>query len=115
MGSIFRLSSLLVVPFWALTILLPRWRRTMRIMRSPLVSLAPAGLYIALVLPRLREIWPAVARPTLNGIALLLGTPAGATIAWIHFLASTFLWVVGSTSTVRSGRSAPGSFHLFCA
>jgi hypothetical protein len=35
----------------------------------------------------LGEIWPAVSRPTLGGVAALLGSPAGATIAWAHFLA----------------------------
>jgi hypothetical protein len=68
-------------------ILLPRWRWTTRIMRSPLISAAPAVLYAVLVFPRLGEIWPAVARPTLSGVAALLGSPAGATIAWVHFLA----------------------------
>lgn len=86
-ATIFRLSSLLVMPFWALMLLLPRWRWTRRIMHSPFVSVAPAALYGVLVAPRLLEIWPALARPTLDGIALLLGSPAGATIAWIHFLA----------------------------
>jgi len=68
-------------------ILLPRWRWTERIMRSPFVSAAPAVLYAVLVLPRLGAIWPAIARPTLPGIATLLGSPEGATIAWVHFLA----------------------------
>jgi hypothetical protein len=68
-------------------ILLPRWRWTERIIRSPLVSAAPAALYATLTLPRLSEIWPAVARPTLTGVGALLGSPAGATIAWVHFLA----------------------------
>jgi Domain of unknown function (DUF4281) len=85
--AIFSLSSLLVMPFWALMILLPRWRWTHRILRSPLVILPPALLYGALVLPRLAEVFPAVSSPTLAGIAALLGTPAGATIAWAHFLA----------------------------
>lgn len=31
--------------------------------------------------------FPAVSSPTLAGIAALLGTPDGATIAWAHFLA----------------------------
>jgi hypothetical protein len=84
---LFRLSNLLVLPFWALMILLPRWRWTGRIMRSPFVSAAPAVLYAALVLPRLGTIWPAIARPTLAGVATLLGSPEGATIAWFHFLA----------------------------
>ncbi len=87
MTQLFRLSNLLVLPFWALVILLPRWRWTGRIMRSPFVSAAPALLYAALVLPRLGAIWPAIARPTLPGIATLLGSPEGATIAWVHFLA----------------------------
>jgi len=91
MASIFRLSNLLVLPFWAVMILLPRWRWTARIMRSPLVCAAPAVLYTALVLPRLGEIWPAVTRPTLGGIAVLLGSPAGTTIAWVHFLAFDLL------------------------
>src|SRR3981081_1903186 len=93
MGLLFRLSNVLVLPFWALMILLPRWRWTTRVIRSPLVSGAPAALYAAVVLPRLAAIWPAVSRPTLNGMAALLGSPAGATIAWAHFL--TFDLFVG--------------------
>jgi hypothetical protein len=87
MTLLFRLSNLLVLPFWALLILLPRWRWTERIMRSPFVSAAPALLYAALMLPRLGAIWRAIARPTLLGIATMLGSPEGATIAWVHFLA----------------------------
>ncbi len=87
MTLLFRLSNLLVMPFWALMILLPRWRWTERILRSPFVSAAPALLYAALVLPRLGTIWPAIARPTIGGVATLLGAPEGATIAWVHFLA----------------------------
>lgn len=87
MDLIFRVSNLLVLPFWALMILLPRWRWTARIMRSPVGSVAPALFYAALVLPRVGAIFPAVARPTLAGVAALLGSPEGATIAWVHFLA----------------------------
>ena len=87
MDLLFRDSNLLVLPIWALMILLPRWRWTARIIRSPLVSAAPAILYAALVLPQLGAIWPAVSRPTLPGVEALLGSPAGATIAWAHFLA----------------------------
>src|SRR5258708_13949343 len=91
MGLLFRLSNVLVLPFWALMILLPCWRWTTRVIRSPFVSGAPAALYAALVLPRLGEIWPAVSQPTLSGMAALLGSPAGATIAWVHFLAFDLL------------------------
>jgi Domain of unknown function (DUF4281) len=71
MSMFFRASNILVLPFWALMILLPRWRWTTRIMKSPLISAAPAALYAALVLPRLGEIWPAVSQPTLSGVAAL--------------------------------------------
>jgi len=87
MDAVFRFSNFLVLPFWALMILLPRWRWTQRIIRSPLLSLAPAALYAMLTFPRIGEIWPVVARPTLTGVATLLGSPAGTTIAWVHFLA----------------------------
>jgi hypothetical protein len=56
-------------------------------MRTPWASAAPAALYASLVLPRLGAIWPAISRPTLGAVAALLGSPEGATIAWIHFLA----------------------------
>src|SRR5882724_9827762 len=87
MESLFRASNLLVLPIWALMILLPRWRWTARVIQSPLVSVVPALVYAALVLPRLGTIWPAVSRPTLPGVEALLASPAGATIAWAHFLA----------------------------
>jgi len=91
MASIFQLSNFAVLPFWALMILVPRWRWTARIVKSPFIGIAPAALYIALVLPRLGAIWPAVSRPTPSGIALLLGSSTGATIAWAHFLAFDLL------------------------
>jgi len=87
METIFSLSSLLVMPFWLLMIALPHWRWTQRVIQSPLVSAAPALLYLALALPRFGELFAAVTSPTLPGIAAVLGTPAGATLAWAHFLA----------------------------
>jgi len=87
MDLLFRISNPSVLPIWALMILLPRWRSAARIIRSHWVSAAPALLYGVLVLPRLGAIWPAVSRPTLPGVEALLGSPAGATIAWAHFLA----------------------------
>jgi Domain of unknown function (DUF4281) len=91
MEQIFSLSNLLVMPFWLLMIALPTWGWTRRIMGSPLVAALPALLYAALVLPRFGAIFAAVSSPTLAGIAALLGTPEGATIAWAHFLAFDLL------------------------
>jgi hypothetical protein len=87
MSTVFSLSSWLVLPFWLVMILAPQWRWTERVMRSPLVVAAPAVLYAALVLPAIATVFPLVVRPTLDGVAALLGSPEGATIAWVHFLA----------------------------
>lgn len=87
MATVFSLSGLLVLPFWAAMIALPLWRVTRRVIASPWVAAAPAVLYAALVLPRLVEILAAVSNPSLAGIAALLGVEFGATVAWVHFLA----------------------------
>lgn len=85
--TLFSLSNLLVLPFWALMILLPRWGWTRRIMASPLVVLGPALIYVALVLPQVPTLLPALSNPSAAGVAALLGTPFGATVGWVHFLA----------------------------
>jgi Domain of unknown function (DUF4281) len=87
METIFSLSSLLVMPFWLMMIVLPHWRWTSRVMRSSLIGVAPALLYLALALPRFGELFAALMSPTLPGIAAVLGTPVGAMLAWAHFLA----------------------------
>lgn len=91
MSTIFQLSFLTVFPFWALMIVAPRWTVTRRLMQSPLVALGPVLIYAALVIPDLATILPLVARPQLDTIAALLGTPTGATIGWQHFLAFDLL------------------------
>ena len=85
--ELFARSGLLVMPFWFLMAFLPHWRWTKRIIGSPLISLPAALLYAWLVLPQVGGIWAAVSSPELGPIAALLGSPAGATIAWAHFLA----------------------------
>lgn len=89
--QLYSLSGSTVLPFWLLMIVLPRWRWTERIMRSPLVAALPALIYAALVLPRFGSIIGAVQNASLASIAALLGTPEGAAIAWAHFLAFDLL------------------------
>lgn len=51
-------------------------------------SVVPAALvYALLVLPNMPSLLADLANPQLATIAALLGTPVGATIGWIHFLA----------------------------
>ena len=85
--QLFQLSNLLVMPFWFLMILLPVWGWTKRIIGSPWIAAPAALLYATLVLPQMGGLLGELANPQLAQIAALLGTPAGATIGWVHFLA----------------------------
>lgn len=85
--TVFELSNLLVLPFWALMILLPTWRVTGRLVASPWIAAPPAVLYAIVVLPVLGMVLPEVANPVQARIASLLGTPTGVTAAWTHFVA----------------------------
>jgi hypothetical protein len=87
METLFSLSSLLVMPFWFMMIFLPAWKWTKRVIASPWIIALAAALYAVLVLPGVLQILPAVMNPNLAGIQSLLGTPTGAIIAWVHFLA----------------------------
>lgn len=87
MATVFSASFLLVLPFWFLMIVFPTWRFTERVIRSPWAAAPAALLYAVLVLPQLPEVLGAVANPALGGVSAFLGSPAGATIGWVHFLA----------------------------
>lgn len=88
METLFNLSNLFIMPFWLMMILLPHWRWTQRIMATlwPIVPLA--AVYAVLLLTQMGgDAAESLMNPTINGIAALLGTPAGAAVGWIHFLA----------------------------
>ncbi len=88
---LFQISNTLVLPFWALMLFAPRWRWTEKILGS-LWCIAPfALLYVVMLLSQFGGLslgsGPALLPPTLAGVAAGLGTPAGATIGWTHFIA----------------------------
>lgn len=87
METVFQLSNLLVMPFWALIILLPHWQWTKRIMGSLWTVVPAALLYAFFVLPNFPTLLAELASPNLTSIAALLGTPEGALVGWVHFLA----------------------------
>jgi hypothetical protein len=87
LDQLFTGSFLLVAPFWLLMIVLPFWRWTERIVKSPWIVIGPVLIYTALVLPNVAGIYATVSNPQLPQIAHLLGEPLGATIGWMHFLA----------------------------
>jgi hypothetical protein len=87
MSTVFQASFILVAPFWFLMVFLPHWQWSKRIINSPFIIAPAALLYAILVLPLIGDVLPAVMNPTLDGVAALLASEAGATIGWVHFLA----------------------------
>lgn len=88
--TLFPLTSLLTMPFWFLMIFLPTWKGWTKKVMSSLWVVVPAALTYALLIVPESLANPALmdlANPTLEGIQKLLGTPAGTTIGWVHFLA----------------------------
>jgi len=83
---LFALAFPLAAPFWALMILAPGWSVTHRVVASPLIVVPPLLVYALAVLPALSDVLPAVASPTLAGVAGVLGTPLGAAAGWAHFI-----------------------------
>ncbi|NGM12891.1 ABA4-like family protein [Verrucosispora sioxanthis] len=86
-ATLFTLTFAVAAPFWALMILLPTWRVTHRIIRSPLIVLPAVVIYAVLVIPAFGEVLPAVVSPTLDGVRELLGGAEGAAAAWAHMIA----------------------------
>lgn len=84
---LFQLSNLLIMPFWLLMIFVPHWQWTKRIIGSVWIVVPIALLYALLILPIMPSALADLMNPSLDGIAALIGTPQGATIAWFHFLA----------------------------
>ena len=87
MDTIFQISNLLVMPFWFMMIFLPLWSWTRRIIASIWIVVPVALLYVSLVAPALPALLGELMNPQLDAIVSLLGTPEGATIGWVHFLA----------------------------
>ena len=102
MNTLFDASSLLVMPFWALLVFAPTWYITKRISSTTLPWLViPASLlYAVLVIPDGVNVWTTVSNPDLASIQALLATPAGATLAWVHFFLICLL-DVGHTARPR--------------
>jgi len=87
MSTVFGASFLLVAPVWLLLILAPTWHVTERVAASRFVAVPAAALYLLLLVPQAGRVATGVLSPSLSGMTTLLATEAGATLAWVHFLA----------------------------
>jgi hypothetical protein len=85
--TFFTLANLFILPFWISMILLPHWRWTRRIMQTLWPVVVLCVIYAVSLLSQIGGAAGNLLNPTLDGIAGLLGTPAGAAAGWVHFLA----------------------------
>ncbi|MFL6123593.1 ABA4-like family protein [Actinophytocola sp.] len=74
-------------PFWTLMIAAPGWRWTHRIMSSPWSVTPPLIFWFIFALPRLGELLPHVAKPTLDGWQALVAEPPALTFVWAQIIA----------------------------
>ncbi|GGW97263.1 ABA4-like family protein [Streptomyces noursei] len=85
--TLFSLAFTLAAPFWALLILAPGRRWTDRMAASPLPMVPVIGVYLALAIPVLPQLWAAVSRPDLAGFQRLLALGGGAGAIWAQLIA----------------------------
>jgi hypothetical protein len=85
--ALFEVTFWLAAPFWALMILLPRWRGTPAVLASPWVTVLPLAVYLLLAGPHLGELWAAVSRPDLGVLRAYLARDHGAALIWAQLIA----------------------------
>lgn len=88
LDRIFQIANLVVLPFWAIMILVPRWSVTQWVMQSYIPLAALASLYIYLFITLDSSILQAFSDPQLD-LQSLAGMFANSQVmatGWIHFL-----------------------------
>ncbi len=94
--TLFDLGNLVVMPFWLLYLVAPRWRVTRQLARWMPGVVLVALAYAWLVVPMLPETLPLVLNPKLDLLLPALSTPIGFTVLWLHILVMDLLagtWV----------------------
>ncbi|HEY9887064.1 MAG TPA: ABA4-like family protein [Candidatus Obscuribacterales bacterium] len=86
--NIFQVANLVVLPFWALMVLLPQWSVTQRLMQSYIPFAALASLYVYLFVTVDGSIVEAFSDPNLK-LDTLAGMFANSHVmatGWVHYL-----------------------------
>ncbi len=86
----FTFINFAIMPLWFGLIFMPdrKWVRT----AIDVFFFVAASLFLVNLLPGLAASVPVILKPTLDGVATLLSTPAGAFGSWTHFVIGD-LWV----------------------
>lgn len=86
-SQLFDASNLVVLPFWTLMIVLPKWSVTRRLMSSYIPFVGLALLYIYLLVGTITpESAEALANPNVTTIAEFFADERAAATGWVHFV-----------------------------
>jgi hypothetical protein len=85
--TIFTFCNILVLPGWALLILLPRWKWTLGLISAGLIPFVLALVYAWLFAGRLSLMPEGGGFGSLPALMVLFTDPALVTVGWIHYLA----------------------------
>lgn len=85
--NIFLAANLVVMPFWLVLLLAPRWRYTKLVARYQVGPMVLAAVYAILVLPDYAQILPDLLKPELYTMMEYAVVPKGFTVLWMHILA----------------------------
>ena len=87
---VFNLASFLPGPMWLALWLAPRHQWTSRAFAALVAVLA--GLYGFLILPKIPDLTPVIANPSLDNIMAMLATRPAIAAAWTHFVIGD-IWI----------------------
>ncbi|OKH46748.1 hypothetical protein NIES2101_24810 [Calothrix sp. HK-06] len=109
-SQIFNVANLVVLPFWAVMILLPKWKVTQKIMESyiPFILLALTYVYLfaSSITPENAQ---ALSNPQLADIARFFADETAAATGWIHFLVMDLF--VGRYIYLEGQKTGVWTFH----
>ncbi|MBT3583332.1 MAG: DUF4281 domain-containing protein [Halobacteriovoraceae bacterium] len=82
---LFHFSAISVLPFWALMIFLPHYKKTSQIILSPWIIIPPAICYAGLLFPNSSpELWAFLSSPSPESFATITKEPWAASLFWAH-------------------------------
>ncbi|MFC6014458.1 ABA4-like family protein [Nocardia lasii] len=87
MSTLFDLSFLVTVPFWALMIFAPTWRWTRTIIASPWIVLPALVIWAIVTIPVLGTLVRLVLSPSLDAMITAAAHPAVLTALWAQIIA----------------------------
>jgi len=86
MTLLFLGANAAVLPFWGAMLVAPRAALTRRLLQPLWICLPFACAYLLLFLSQLGVLADTLRHPSFDAVVRLLGSPAGANLAWLHYL-----------------------------